>query len=483
MKRIYLDHAASTPLLPEVARAMRRAERAFGNPNSLHSYGQAARALVDRARERIAAEVGAGFREIIFAGSATEANNLAIRGAIKAYQRKSALRNQHQSVASISINQHPIISVNQRPRLIISAIEHESVLETARDLERSGEAELAVIPVNRRGIVDVKALAAALDERTVLVSVMYVNNEIGTIQPIAEIAKIISNFRNSKLQTPSSKQIRNSNDQNSKNWNLGFGTWNFETAYPLFHVDAAQAFAYLDCGVNELMVDLMTLSAHKMGGPKGIGALYVRNSKFQASNSKQILRQRRISLRLKNSKLETLNGKDVSDFGFRVSDLRLVSPIVTGGNQEFGLRAGTENVPLIAGFAKAVELAAGKREKNRTYVARIRELFLKELKRARAKARPNVPLTDTAPHILNLRFTGVAAEELLVWLDLAGVAVSAGSACTARAALPSHVLLAMGVPRREVEKSIRVSFGVATTAAEVREAARRFAQINDIVSR
>lgn len=456
---------------------MRRAEQVFGNPSSLHSFGQAARALVDRARERIAAAIGAGFREVVFTGSATEANNLALRGMVKAYQRKSALRNQHQSASNISVNQHPIISANQRPRLIISAIEHESVLETARDLERSGEAELVVIPVNRRGIVDVKALAAALDERTVLVSVMQVNNETGVIEPIQEIASVINDFRKSHVQRAKGKGQRARRGEQRAGHSL------FALSHlPLLHSDAAQAFAYLDCNTEKLGVDpvrgcpagplrfvedearsaattasgrsasngvdLMTLSAHKMGGPKGIGALYVRP---QIANRKS---------------------QRVDDVPLALYSLPL-APLTTGGNHEFGFRAGTENVPLIAGFAEAVTLAVKERTKNIAYAARLKELFLKELKRARVKFMENVPRESASPHILNICFPDLAAEELLVRLDLAGVAVSAGSACTARAVLPSHVLLAMGMPKREVKESIRVSFGVATTAAEVREAARR----------
>ncbi|MFH1193277.1 MAG: cysteine desulfurase family protein [Candidatus Jorgensenbacteria bacterium] len=396
-KPVYLDYAASTPLRAEAARAMRAAECVFGNPSSLHSFGQAARTVMDKAREKTAAAIGADFREVIFTGSATEANNLALRGVVKAYQRKSAAG----------------IGVNQRPKLIVSAIEHESVLTTARDLERSGDAEIVIIPVNRHGIADIKTLENALDERTALVSVMYVNNETGTVQPIAEISKIIRNY---KLQT---------------------------TNYPLFHIDASQALAYFDCDVNKLGVDLMTLSGHKIGGPRGVGVLFVKNQKSNIKNQ---------------------------NFG---NDF--IVPVLAGGDQEFGLRAGTENAAAIAGFAEAATLAVRERAKNSAHAAHCKELFLKELKRARVKFTENVPRGGASPHILNLRFPGLAAEELLVRLDLAGVAVSAGSACTARAVLPSHVLLAMGMPKREVEESIRISFGIATAAAEIREAAKRFA--------
>ncbi len=389
-KPIYLDYAASTPLRPEAARAMRAAERAFGNPSSLHSFGQAARAVADGARERVAAAIGAppagGFREIIFTGSATEANNLALRGTVRRFWW-NFFKEHGQGE-----------SVNAMPHMVTTAIEHESMLETVRDMGRRGAARITILPAGRGGLVAPIMVERALESATVLVSVMQVNNETGAIQPVAEISKIVKKI-NSKI---------------------------------LVHTDAAQAFQFFDCDVNRLGVDLMTLSAHKVGGPKGIGALYVR-------------------------------------------DAGLISPVITGGGQEFGIRSGTENVAAIAGFAEAAALAVEGRTRNVARVARLRELLLKELKRARVKFMENVPREGASPHILNLRFPDLAAEELLVRLDLAGVAVSAGSACTARAVLPSHVLLAMGMPKREVEESIRISFGTMTTAGEVREAARRLA--------
>lgn len=394
-KRIYLDYAATTPLDPEVERAMRPYFSAkFGNAGSVHSFGQEAIAAVDEAREKIAKAIGAEFREIIFTASATEANNLALRGVIKSYQYKSAK-----------------ISVNQQPRLIISAIEHESVLETAKDLSLFGRspaceenAEVVYVPVNREGIVDLEKLKSALNERTLLVSVMYVNNEIGVIQPIPEIAEIIKNFK---------KEI-------------------------FFHTDAVQAFQYLNCDVNYLGVDLMTFSSHKIYGPKGIGALYVRD--------------------LRNEDVKFTNPKSY-----------ILNPIITGGGQEFGLRSGTENVPGIVGFGAAVELVTRDKEQVAKKTARLREYFWKGLKKIEPKAEIN---GGGAPHILNVYFPSLLSQDFLVRLDLAGIAASSGAACSARSLEPSYVIKALGYSDDRAQRSIRFSFGKYTSKAELDYALR-----------
>lgn len=367
MKRIYLDYAATTPVDPEVLRAMEPycSER-FGNPGSLHSFGQEAIAAVDRSREEIAKAVGADFRQLVFTGSATEANNLAVRGATL------AARGGRRNLAGA--------------RIIVSAIEHESVLETAREGERAG-VEVVIVPVDRRGIVDLKKIKENLTAETALVSVMYANNEIGTIQPIAEIARIVRDFRG-------------------------------KNAYPLFHTDAVQAFQFLDCDADRLGMDLMTLSAHKICGPKGIGALYVR-------------------------------------------DLKLLRPMLTGGGQEFGLRSGTENVPSIVGFAKAVELALAAREKESRRLAKLRNHLWAGIKKIFPKAEINGPEDDAEklPNILNVYFPGHEAQDLLTKFDLAGLAVSSGSACRSRAVESSHVIEALDCPGKRAKSSIRFSLG------------------------
>ena len=310
MKSIYLDYAASTPIDPRVVAAMSPYfTEIFANPNSLHRFGQEASRAVFVSRQTIARSLGADYKEIIFTGSATEANNLALRGSIKAIQK----------IQIHSNNSNGNSDILNRPRIIVSVIEHESVLETCRDLEKEG-VEVIYISVNKEGIVDLKKLRSTLNDRTVLVSVMYANNEIGTIQPIDKISEIIRNFRESRIK-----------NQESRKADSKFIIHN--SLFPLFHTDAVQAFQYLDCNVKNLGVDLMTLSAHKIYGPKGIGALYVRDA------------IQKIQIHSNNS-----NGNsDISD--------RLLAPIITGGDQENGLRSGTENVSYIVGFAKAVEIA------------------------------------------------------------------------------------------------------------------------------
>ena len=397
MRKIYLDYAATTPVDSAVLAAMKPYfEKRFGNAGSLHSFGQEAMAALDDSREKIAKAIGADFREIIFTGSATEASNLALRGAVMA----SGVKNS---------------------KIIISTIEHKSILETCRDLESEG-AEVIYLPASREGIIDLKKLKATLDERTILVSVMYANNEIGTIEPISKISEIIKNFRDE-----------------------------LKTIYPLFHTDAVQAFQYLDCDVQKLGVDLMTLSAHKIYGQKGIGALYVRE------------------LKTKNSKLKA---------------------ILTGGGQEFGLRSGTENMPLIVGFAKAIELAGKAREKESKRVSELRNYFWKQIKKIYPEAQLNGPTISVnqlnqyksarLPNNLNIYFPKLRAEDLLVKFDLAGVAVSAGSACSARGTEPSHVLKACGFPLERIKSSLRITLGRPTTKAEIDEAIVRMRRILEI---
>jgi cysteine desulfurase len=345
--------------------------KSFGNPGSHHSFGQAAMAVLDASRETVAGSLGADFRQIIFTGSATEANNLVLRGVARSASGKI-----------------------RKPRIIVSAIEHESVLETARDLERSGFS-LTVIPADASGIIDLEKLESSLSEDAALVSIMYANNETGAVQPVPEISKIIKKFR-------------------------GDGT------YPLFHTDAVQAFQFLDCNPEILGADFITISSHKIYGPKGVGALYAR-------------------------------------------DKKLLSPVITGGGQEFGMRSGTENIPLIAGFAEAARLAVSNRKKESIRERALKEHFWKEAKKIFPKAETNgsVKTSLSLPNIINIHFPGIPSQDMLTRLDLAGFAASSGSACAARSLQPSHVITAMGHPKDRALSSMRFSFGRQTKKQDI----------------
>ncbi len=393
MRRIYLDYAASTPLDPRVLRAMRPYFlNKFGNPGSLHLFGQEAIAAVDRARQTVAGLlVGApeseGFRGVVFTGSATEANNLALRGTIKMWRKK-----------------YP----GKTPRIIVSQIEHESVLDTAKDLGREG-AETVFLPVGDSGAVDLKKLRVALSPETALVSIILGNNVIGATQPMAEIAKIITDHR-----------VRHG------------------STYPLLHTDAAQAAQFMDLSAAASGADMITISAQKMCGPKGVGALYIR----------------------KHARNDILS-------------------VITGGGQEFGLRSGTENVPGIVGFAKAFELASVIREKETKRLYALKLHLYRGIKRIIPKAQLNGTLDDkkSLPHILNLYLPGYKIEDLLVLADREGIAISAGSACRARAIEPSYVIRALGHGLSRARGSIRISLGRQTTRREVDTALNIFKYI------
>lgn len=440
-KHIYLDYAASTPVDKEIVRAMEPyfGEK-YGNPSSLHSFGQEALAAIDHARETIAKGIGAEFQEVVFTGSATEANNLALRGVVKAARlfprgtgrrvAPAATRGLDSRRARSSGDQAERASETFRSktteplRIVVSSIEHESVLETARDLEKDG-IEMVYVPVNKDGIVEIKKIEEALDERTSLVSVMHASNEIGAIQPISEISEVIGNFRKELgIRNRESGGIRSS-----------FITHN--SLFPLFHTDAAQTLHLLDCDVRRLGVDIMTLSSQKMYGPKGIGALYIPG-------------------------------------GIQ----KYVSPIITGGNHEYGFRAGTPNVPASVGFGVAAERAIAGRKRERENLRALKTYFLEGLR----KLVPNVKVNGadderSLPSILNVYFQKRRADELLIKFDEAGIAAASGSACSARAAKPSHVLSALGYSKDRIIGSVRFSFGRPTTQSELLEALKRMEKI------
>lgn len=368
MAWIYLDHAATTPLDPEVLEAMLPYLREdFGNPSSVHRFGQRARGAIDEARAQVAALIDARDAEIVFTGSGTEADNLAILGALRA--------------AADSDEDTP------RTNLVTSAIEHHAILNTAKALDR-GPHRVTLVRADETGVVDLSALAAAVDERTALVSVMFANNETGVLQPIPEVARIA------------------------------------RSKGALVHTDAVQGVGKVAISAPALDVDLMTLSAHKIHGPKGVGALFVRG-------------------------------------GTRMTAL------IRGGAQERNRRAGTENVAAIAGFGKAAELARRRRHED---VARIEPLRDRLEQRLMEAGGGRVLRNGSGPRLCSttsLSFDGVSGEDLLIALDLQGIAVSTGAACAAGSPEPSHVLKAMGFPRERVNAAIRFSLGRGTTDDEI----------------
>lgn len=365
MRRAYLDNAATTPLTPTVRSAMEPflGER-FGNPSSTHLEGQLARAAIEEAREEVAAALGVGPREVVFTGSGTEADNLAIRG-----------------IAWASTGVEP-------PRVVTSGIEHDAVWRTARWLEARGEIRLTVVPPEADGRVDAGRLLDAVGADTALVSLMWVNNETGVRQPVEEVGEALA----------------------------GTGT--------AFHVDGVQALGRVDPVLGNLAADLVTFSAHKVGGPKGCGVLVVRH-------------------------------------GVKLQ------PVLTGGAQEDGLRAGTECVPVVVGGARALADAA---RGGATRVARLTALtaLLEDGLAGLAGARMRGGTAPRAPGITSLGLAGTPASALVQALDVRGFAVSAGSACTSGSTKPSRILAQMGLSDAEAGSTVRVSLGAGTTDEEVR---------------
>jgi cysteine desulfurase len=361
--RIYADHAATTPVREEVLAAMLPYfDRVGFNASSLHAEGRAARAALDGARASVARLVGAKPREIVFTGGGSEADNLAILGAARARRAEGA-------------------------HVVTAATEHHAVLH-ATDVLRAEGFDVTVLPVDGAGRVAPDAFAAALRTDTILASIMLANNELGTLQPVAELARLA------------------------------------RARGVLFHTDAVQAPGRVPLDVDELGVDLLALSAHKFYGPKGVGALYVRAG-------------------------------------------TPLAPLVVGGGQEAGLRAGTENVAGIVGFARAFELAAGEFPVEAFRLRGLRDRFERELAAALPGVRVNGGEAPRLPNVSSIAFDGVDAPTLLVRLDLEGVAASAGSACAAGSVEPSHVIAALAAPAWVETGTVRFSFGKLTMRQDV----------------
>jgi cysteine desulfurase len=374
LERIYLDHAATTPMHPQaVSRMMQVMETQFGNPSSIHFFGRETRKILDETRQILADSIGAKPGQIILTSGGTEADNLALFG----YAENNQEKGKH---------------------IITTMIEHHAVLHTCHELEKRGF-EVSYLPADENGAVSAQAVKEALREDTILVSVMYGNNEVGTLQPVQEIGELLLDHQ------------------------------------AAFHTDAVQAYGVEKLDVNELKADMLAVSAHKINGPKGLGFLYA--------------------------------GDGIS-----------LSPRSFGGEQERKRRAGTENVPGIAAFGEAARLAAAGLEEKRELYRSFKTTFMEILKKNEISFEVNGLLENSLPHILNLSFPGTNVEAMLVNLDLAGVAASSGSACTAGSIDPSHVLVAMfGKDSERLTNSIRFSFGLHNTVEQVEKAAEETSKI------
>ena len=360
---IYMDHSATSPVDPEVFEAMKPYfVDNFGNASTLYSLGRDARKAMEAAREQVASLIGAKPEEVIFTSGGTESDNIAIKGT--AYRLK-----------------------NKGNHIITSAIEHPAVRETCKYLEKNGF-EVTYLPVYEEGIVRVSDLEDAITDKTILITIMHANNEIGTIQPIAEIGKIA---RENKIY---------------------------------FHTDAVQTVGKIPVNVEEMNVDMLSLSAHKVYGPKGIGALYVK----------------------KGVRLE---------------------PIIHGGGHEKGLRPGTENVSGIVGLGKACELAEKNLLDDSKYITNLRDRLIDGIRDSVEQSYLDGHRTKRLPNNVNLRFTGIEGESLVLHLDSKGVAASTGSACSSKSLEPSHVLLALGLEHVEAHGSLRLTLGKENTEEEV----------------
>jgi cysteine desulfurase len=363
MKRIYLDYAATTPMHSEVAKAMSPYySEKFGNASSIYSYGQEAKAAIDSARDRLASFLGAQDDEIVFTSGGTESDNFALKGI--AYANK-----------------------NKGNHIIVSAIEHHAIIETCKFLEKIGFV-VTYIQVGKSGLVNPFDVKKAITGKTILVSIMHGNNEVGTIQPISEMSKIT------------------------------------KEADVYFHTDAVQTAGHIPMNVNELGVDLLSVSAHKLYGPKGVGALFIKK------------------------------------------DTR-ITPFIHGGSQEKGKRAGTENVPGIVGFSKAIEIAQTEMIEESKKLLSLRNKLIEGIFKRIESVYLNGDSVERLPNNVNVSIDFIEGESICLNLDLEGICVSTGSACSSTSLEPSHVLLAMGIPATQAHSSLRFTMGKWTTEEEI----------------
>ena len=386
MQRIYLDNAATTNIDPKVIEAMSKSHEFFGNPSSLHSFGQGARKLIDQSRDTVAEFLNCKPTEVIFTSGGSESDNLAIRGLI------AGVMGSRNPSASLRAGEFGMTE-GELPHVITSAIEHHAVLHTVEDLEKEGKIEATYVKPNKLGVIEAEDIRNAIKANTVLVSVMYVNNEVGAVQPIREIGQMIE---------------KENKDRKEK---------------VHFHTDAVQAAEFFNMDTKYLHVDLLTLTAHKFHGPKGIGVLFVK--------------------------------KGTS-----------INPEIVGGDQEFRFRAGTENTSSIVGLAAAIKEVEDQKPGIKN-IERLRNKLEDSILKNIPETYLNGDREKRSPAILNISFKNAEGEAIILNLDFLGIAVSSGSACTARSLDPSHVLMAMDLPRELSHGAIRFSLSRETTEGEI----------------
>lgn len=371
---IYLDNAATTAVDKRVLNKMLPYfSEKYGNPSSLHDLGGQAYQAVDKARKQAAAFLGCAPEEIFFTASATESNNWAIGGLVDKFLLK-----------------YPDLV----PHVIVSAVEHKAILDPCQYLAQHGKIELTILPVDADGSVRLEVLEKSFKKNTLLVSVMYANNEVGTVQPIVRIGQMIGKINRGRKDRV------------------------------IFHTDATQAAGYLDCRAGELGVDLLSLSGHKIYGPKGTGLLYVRRGV-------------------------------------------MIGPLVRGGGQEKGMRSGTENTAGIVGLGAALELAIKERGKRAARIKKLRDKLMTGLMKNISEVQLNGSLRDRLPNNANLVFRGAEGESIVIALAQKGVCVSTASACASHSLAPSHVLLAMGLSHEQAHCSVRFSLGQGTREQDI----------------
>lgn len=363
MRKVYLDNAATTSLKKEVLDAMMPyLTNVYGNPSSLHYFGQEAHTAVDNARHKVASALGASDNEIIFTGCGTESDNMVLKCVAEKYKHKGN-------------------------HIITSAVEHHAVLHTCQYLEKHGF-KVTYLPVDEFGMVKAEQIREAIRDNTILVSIMFANNEVGTVMPIKEIGAVCRE-----------KGV-------------------------LFHTDAVQAVGHIHIDVNEMNIDMLSLSAHKLHGPKGVGALYIRKG-------------------------------------------IILPPLLHGGAQERRMRAGTENVAGIVGLGKAIELACSDIEDTAKRMCALRDKLISGIESSIPEVKLNGHRTERLPGNVNFSIKYIEGESILLMLDINGIAASSGSACTSGSLDPSHVLLAMGMPHETAHGSVRMTLGDDTTEEDI----------------